>query len=157
MKSELFRGKSLKRISSPERIDECIKVIDVRLWLVGVACLVFIFALAVWGIFGKIEITDRAVTVCENGKAICFVSEKNKAEIYEKTEFRIGDKVYELKSVSDTPQKACEAMPEYAAHLARFKKEDWVYAVTIDENSKDGIYETEVLTLAVSPLRLLFN
>ena len=157
MKQELFRKKSLERISSPEKIDDYIKTVNVRLWLVAAACMLVMISLFLWGIFGKIEITQRAATVCENGEAVCYIREENREDVSEKTDFRVNGQLYRIKAISDLPQKASEVMPEYAAHIGLFKEDEWVYAADLNTDLEDGIYETEVITAAVSPVHLFMN
>ncbi len=157
LKKELFRKKSLERISSPERIDDYVKAISVRLWIVAAACMIVVLSLLLWGIFGKVEITQTAVTVCRGGVATCFVGENNIDDIGEKTDFRINGKSYAMSSVSDVPEKVSEAMPEYAAHVGLYSKDSWVYAALLRADLDDGIYETEVITKSVSPILLLTN
>ena len=51
-------------------------------------------------------------------------------------------------------------MPDYAAHIAGYDENEWVYAVKLNADTADladGIYETEVITASVSPLSLLMN
>ena len=157
MKKELFRKKSLERISSPEKIDGCIKAINVQLWLAAAACMLVVLSILLWGIFGKIEIAEKAVTVCENGTAVCYVTEKSAEGISEETDFRIDGNLYGMKSISDIPEKVSEAMPEYAVHIGLYNEDSWTYSVALNADLNDGIYETEVITKSVSPILLLVN
>ena len=157
MKKELFRKKSLEKISLPERIDDCVKAVSVRLWIVAAACMLVILSLLLWGIFGKVEITQRAVTVCKNGKAICYIAEDSMDGVSEKTNFRIGGRSYVPNNISDIPQKASEAMTEYAAHVGLYNDDSWVYTAVLCADLDDGVYETEIITKSVSPILLLTN
>ena len=157
MKKELFRKKSLEKISSPERTDTYIKAVNVKLWLVAAACMLVIISLLLWGIFGKVEISKRGVTVCQNGEAICFISENDIDSIGEKTSFRINGRSYVLNNISDMPKKAFETMPEYAAHIGLYDENSWVYGAVLCTDLDDGIYETEIITKSVSPILLLMN
>ena len=157
MKKELYRKKSLEKISSPEKIDTCVRAVSVKLWIVAAACMLVLLSLLLWGVFGNVEITQRAVTVCRNGTAVCYVDEGQIDDISENTHFRVGGRSYKLSEISDMPQKATDAMSEYAAHVGQYNEDNWVYAAVLCADLDDGIYETEVVTQSVSPILLLMN
>lgn len=56
----LYRNKSLARLSSPEGLDEMMKVINPKSWLVLVAYISIIVTGIIWSIFGHISITTEA-------------------------------------------------------------------------------------------------
>ena len=53
--SELFRKKSLERISSPEQLDDYIKVTSVPVWIVLLAIVVILSGMLAWASFGTVE------------------------------------------------------------------------------------------------------
>ena len=55
MKDSLFRQKSIQRISSPEEIDEYMKVTSPSMWFVLGAVIFLLLAIFVWSITGRIE------------------------------------------------------------------------------------------------------
>ena len=55
MKDSLFRQKSIERISSPEEIDEYMKVTSPSMWLILGAVIFLLLAILVWSITGRIE------------------------------------------------------------------------------------------------------
>lgn len=55
----LYRDKSLARLSSPEGLDEMMKVINPKSWLVLVAYISVMITGIIWGIFGHISITTE--------------------------------------------------------------------------------------------------
>jgi hypothetical protein len=57
---ELFREKSLDRISSPEQIDDYIHVVRPKTWILLIVILLLIAAAVVWGFMGRIDV--RTVT-----------------------------------------------------------------------------------------------
>ena len=54
--SELFRKKSLERISSPEQLDDYIKVTSVPVWIVLLAIVVLLSGMLAWASFGTVEL-----------------------------------------------------------------------------------------------------
>jgi hypothetical protein len=57
---ELFREKSLGKISSPEQIDDYIHVVRPKIWILLIVILLLIAAAVVWGFMGRIDV--RTVT-----------------------------------------------------------------------------------------------
>ena len=52
----IFREKSIDRVSSPEQLNDYIKVTTPSVWLILFATLILIAGTLVWAIFGKIEV-----------------------------------------------------------------------------------------------------
>lgn len=65
MSDSIFRKKSLDHISSPEEIDDYIKVTKPGMWLVLAAIVLMLTAVIIWGIVGEIE-----VNVIVNGEVV---------------------------------------------------------------------------------------
>lgn len=53
--SELYRKKSLDRISSPEQLDDYIRVTSPPVWIVLIAIVILLIGILAWGIFGEVE------------------------------------------------------------------------------------------------------
>ena len=65
MSESIFRKKSLDKISSPEEIDQYMRVTSPSLWLVFGAILVLLAAILIWSVTGQIE-----STVLVNGQPV---------------------------------------------------------------------------------------
>lgn len=57
MKESIFRKKSLDRISSPEEIDDYMKVTSPSMWIVLAVIVLLLLAVLFWSITGRIEST----------------------------------------------------------------------------------------------------
>ncbi len=55
MNESIFRKKSVERISSPEKIDDYMKVTSVSMWLVLAVIILLLLAAVIWGFTGRIE------------------------------------------------------------------------------------------------------
>ena len=59
---KIFREKSLERISSPEQLNDYIKVTTPSVWMILAAVLLLIIGTLFWAVFGKIRVnTDTGV------------------------------------------------------------------------------------------------
>ena len=56
--SELFRKKSIERVSTPEQLNDYIRVTTPSVWAVLAAMTVLLIGMLVWGVFGSVDIHD---------------------------------------------------------------------------------------------------
>lgn len=52
----IFRQKSMERVSSPEQLNDYIRVTTPSVWIVLVALVVLLAGMLAWSIFGRVEI-----------------------------------------------------------------------------------------------------
>ena len=71
METNLFRKSSLERISSPERLNEYIKITNPGVWSVLLGCLALLIAVGFWGFYGSIpdSVKSSGVMFPQNGVA----------------------------------------------------------------------------------------
>ena len=55
----IFREKSLKKVSSPEQMNEYIRVITPSVWIALIALAVLLAGFLIWSIFGTMEVHDE--------------------------------------------------------------------------------------------------
>ncbi len=53
----VFRKKSMDRVSSPEQLNDYIKVTTPSVWLVLIAVILLLAGMLAWSIFGTVEAT----------------------------------------------------------------------------------------------------
>ncbi len=56
MAGEVFRKKSMERVSSPEKLNDYIQVTTPSMWIVIAALIILLAGVLIWGIFGKISV-----------------------------------------------------------------------------------------------------
>ena len=52
----IFRQKSIDKVSSPEKLDDYIKVTTPSVWITLAAILILLIGTIVWGFFGKLTV-----------------------------------------------------------------------------------------------------
>ena len=55
----IFRKKSLERVTSPEQLDDYIKVTTPSVWMILFATLLLIAGTFFWAVFGKIQVNTE--------------------------------------------------------------------------------------------------
>lgn len=157
MNDKIFRKKSVDRMSSPEQLNDYIKVTNPGVWMVLAAIVILLVGVCVWGVFGILETKLSVAAVSRDGQTILYVKEDNVASVQENMSVYIGDETYKVTSISAQAVTVTEEISEYARHTGELSIGEWVYVVQIDGSMPDGVYKAQIVTDSVSPLYFVFN
>ena len=154
----IFREKSLERIASPEDLDSYLRVAAPPLWLGLAAAVLLLVGAVVWGIFGRMESCVKAVTVCRDAKAICYVSEADYAKVALSDEARLGETVAHVVSADGEGLRSETVLNDYAMHLADLEEGEYVHALLLDAAPEaEGSYATSIVVESIPAIRFLLN
>ena len=98
MKEGLFRKKNLDRISSPEQLNDYIKVSNPSVWLIISALIIMVAAFAIWAFSGNITSEVQGTGVFQGGSSgavdtvVCYVDANKAQKVSEGMEVRLYDK-----------------------------------------------------------------
>lgn len=56
---KIYREKSMQRVSSPEQLNDYIRVTTPSVWMVLLAIVILLVGMLAWSIFGKVEIHNE--------------------------------------------------------------------------------------------------
>lgn len=158
MSNSVFRSSSLERVSSPEQLNDYIKVSNPSVWMVLIATIIFLIGVVVWGIFGTLTTTQDTVAVAHDGNVICYTSADNIKKISVGMEVRIGDSVGKVLSVSESsPSQIDQNFDSYTMYLGGFKVGDWVYPVQVQISVAEGVYPAQIVIENLSPISFILN
>ena len=90
-KKDLFRKKSIDRISSPEQLTDYLKVTDPTLWLVLGAVMVLLAGMLVWACLGRLTTTVTAQAEVRDAKAVMIIPYDEAKDIEKGQRVIIGD------------------------------------------------------------------
>lgn len=156
--SELFRKKSIERVTSPEQLNDYIRVSNPGVWMILAAVVILLAGVCVWGFFGRLDTKKQASGVCENGKLTCYIKSDDISDVKEDTIIFVDGKEYTVKSVSSSPVRLDGEKDSYLIYLGGFSETDWVYVATVDApDLADGEYSVDVITKRVSPISFVLN
>ena len=133
----IFRQKALERISSPEQLNDYLKVTNPGIWTLMASVIILLIGLFVWSTVGKLETVVDGVASVNNGKATIVVTENSQNDIRAGMPIRIEDKEFFISSV---------AKDDYRRTIA--------YGL-MDKN--DGKYDVKIVTESIHPIKFLFN
>ncbi len=66
--ASIFRKKSLDRVSSPDQLDQYIRVSSPGAWMVLIAIVLLALAAVIWLFLGRVPSTQPATITVENGQ-----------------------------------------------------------------------------------------
>lgn len=155
--NSIFRKSSLDRVTSPEQLNDYIKVTRPSLWLVLGAVIALLIGVIIWGVLGTLATVRQVPAVVKDGKAVCYVTPELAENITPGMEVRIGENEGKIISIATAPVEATESMEAYALYLSGLQAGDFVVPVTGDISVSDGIYMADIVLEAISPISFLLN
>jgi len=81
MNNSLFRKASIDRISSPEQLNDYIKVSNPGIWMILIALCVLLVAGLVWSVTGSLPTNVSTSGFMRDGQAVCYLSTEDSAKI----------------------------------------------------------------------------
>ncbi len=158
MGKTIFRKKSMEKISSPEQMNDYIRVSNPGVWMILAAVIVLLAGVCVWGMFGRLDTAVKASGVCTDGRLTVYISESDISKITDDAIISLGDNEYSLNEIAKTPVQINDDFNSYLLHLTGLSKGDWVYTLKADApDIKDGTYSVSVITERVKPLDFVLN
>lgn len=157
MNEKLFRKKSIEKISSPEQLNEYIRVSNPGVWMVLAAIVILLIGVCVWGVLGHLDTKVATVAVVENSAITVYVKESDIEHIQEGMKVIIGNKECEITDISAQPVAIDDGFSEYALHVGKLKIGEWVYPVAVSGEADDGIYSADIVVESISPMSFVIN
>ena len=123
-KQNLFRQKSLERLSSPEQLDQLMQVINPRSWI-SLATLGFlVFIALLWSIFGRIPITVEGRGILVFPGNVVPLQSKSAGQIVE-PKIKVGDVVEAGQVIGIIDQSELrEQLDQQKAKLSQLQNQD---------------------------------
>ena len=157
MENGIFRKKSLERVSSPEQLNDAIRVTGPGVWLLLGAIAALLAGALLFAVFGRLETKLELPVAVGEGGAVCYVREDRAAELAPGMDVAAGGAALKVASVADEPVRAEDALDDYAMHLGGFEPGDWVYPVALDGEPGPGAHTASVTLESVSPISFILN
>ena len=159
MKSKLFREKSMERVSSPEQLNDYIRVANPSVWIALGAVIFLLVGICVWGIFGRMDTVLKVGAITEGNRTVCYVKEADIRTISQDMTVRLNGEVYSIAEIAVQPVQVDADFPDYLAHLGGITRGEWVYSVVLEGTggADGGIYEAEIVVESIAPMTFVIN
>ena len=157
MNEQIFRRKSVERVSSPEQLNEYIRVSSPAMWMVLLAIIVLLIGVCVWGVVGHLDTTVQTVAIGEDGQMTLYIREADAAYVEEGMAVSIDGTEYTVASLSAAPESAGSDFDEYALHVGGIQRGEWLYAAALSGPYAEGIHRAEITVDSVAPMSFVVN
>ena len=155
--SNLFRKKSLERISSPEQLNEYIRVSTPSVWMVLAAIIVLLAGVCVWGVFGHMDTVLPVVAVAGEDGVTAYVRAADAEQVAVGARATVDGAEGRVTAVDAAPVRVDEAFTEYMCHVGGLQQGEWVCAVTLEADCQAGVHAASIVLDSVSPMSFVLN
>ena len=159
MKSNIFRKKMLDRISSPEQLNDYIRVTNPGPWMLMSAVIILLAGIFVWSVFGRLDTLLNVGAITQDGKTLCYVKEADVDKLELQMPVQIEENQYHIQDISAQPIRMDETYPEYLHHVGDLAEGEWVYVVTLDQvhGEEGSIEQAQIVIESIAPMSFMVN
>ena len=159
MAHSVFRKESLDRVSSPEQLNDYIRVTNPGVWMTMCAVIFLLLGICVWSVFGRIDTTVTVGAVTENDQTFCYVKEADVQTLETGMQVRIGEAQYQISSVQPQPIQVNDTFAQYLLHVGNLAEGEWVFVALLDAvHGENGmIVDAELVIESIAPMSFVLN
>lgn len=174
MNKSIFKKSAVEHISSPEQLNDYIKVADPGVWITLAAIIVLTAALLIWGFLGSMSTSYTVKGLAlENGSLDCYIDPTADIKPAIGMEVAVTDGYGniikgKISALSSTPLSYEEVENSLeASDYAKFALglSDWNIAVRIDVTDTSGastitagsVYSMSITTESINPIEMIFG
>lgn len=157
MDNRLFRQKSIERVSSPEQLNDYIRVSNPSIWMLLAAVIILLFGVCVWGVFGRLDTKLACVCISDGAFSVVYVRESERADVAEGMTVTAGEWECAIARIDDGAVLVDETFAEYALHIGNLTPGEWVYQMMLDTALPEGVYAAEIVVESVKPMSFVLN
>jgi hypothetical protein len=155
--NNLFRKKNIEKISSPEQLNDFIKVSKPSIWLILIAIILIIVGVGIWSVSGKLETRESAVISVSNGEGHIYLTYDQVGKVDSGMTVRVDNCEGTIVGVDYSPIKINDEFDIYTKQLGKMTEDEWYYDASVDIDLEDGVYSSDIVIDSVSPIYFLFN
>ena len=153
----IFRDKSIERISSPDQLNDYVRLSNPGVWFILSAIMVILIGACIFGALGHIDSSVPAVGIAKGGKMVCLVKKEFGDRFTQDMKLKIDDREYNVSVRSPKPVTVWDTTDPYALFIGDMQPGEWVYEIDVEGSFTDGAYAADLVTEEVSPVTFLFN
>lgn len=159
MARSIFRKESLDRISSPEQLNDYIRVTNPGVWMILCAVIILLLGVCVWSVFGRLDTTLTVGAITENYQTLCYVTEADAEALEVGMHVRIGEEQFRIRSILPQPVLVDNTFAEYLLHVGNLAEGEWVFVAVLDGmyGNNGEIEEAEIVIESIAPMSFVMN
>ena len=136
-KQSLFRKNSLERITSPEQLQDYMRVTNPGIWIVLAVIIVLLVGLIVCASVGKLETKKPVQAVVQDGELEVVIPKQAGYEVKKGMEVLAGDQKMKIDYV--------------------YEQDSGETTASADTKLPDGSYDAELVLESITPISFLLN
>ncbi len=152
----LFREKSLEQFSSPEQLNDYIRVTNPSVFLLLIAVIIFLIGVVIWGMTGTIESKIKVNAIVNDGTLTAYVPEKQAEDLDLTSTIAVNGNEYTISTISNV-MRAADALSDGQLAAYQLGANEMVYAVSAMTALPDGSYTADVIVAKLRPADLILN
>ena len=137
MDEKIFRQESIDRISSPDELNDYLKVSTPNLWIALIASIILLIGCLVWACQDTLETKIETVASVSNHYAQIVLTGSDAEAVEEKMDVRIGDVTTKIDHLM---------VDDFDRVIAVF-----------DTELPDGNYKAQIILESIHPIQILFR
>ena len=151
--------KKLKKVDSPEQLNQYIRLSNPGVWILLIAIVVLLIGVCTWGFFGKIDTKIATVVISGDYNSYVYIKETDLEKVKNGMNVEIvnNENKYEIIEIETTPEKVTDEFSEYARHLGNFQIGEWVYKCKLNKNLREGTYGANIVVESIAPMVFITN
>ena len=161
---QLFRKTAMERVTSPEQLNDYIRVSNPSVWLVLAAVLILAAAAFVWGMYGTLDTTLDTIGYTENDRVVCYLTEEEFAAVADGVlAVRVDGNASTIAARQTQPVSYAEisalyANDPYALYALSIAPGEWRYRVElVPAGTAGGLVEVSFLIESTNLLSFITN
>jgi len=156
----VFRKSSMDRVSSPEQLNDYIRVSNPSIWIILAAVMILLGSILLWSVYGTLETTIDRKGISRDGAVWCYVPVAS--EISEGMPVKVGDKKGVITKIVETPVSRKQLEEKYGHRdeyaLYAISPAEWSNEVNIEiEGVANGIVDVSIILESINPISFLLN
>lgn len=162
MANKVFRDKSIEKVTSPEQLNDYIKVNYLEVWFIIATVIIFLIVIGVWGFTGTINNTVEGEAYSDGKKIYCYMNENQVKNVEEGQKGRVDGHAIKVESVAELPDNYEDMVKfignEKIIRAMEIKGNEWRYLVVLSPGDDiDGVVDISITTDSVAPIDYLLN
>lgn len=153
----VFRQEMLDRLSSPEKLNDYIKVSNPGVFTVLITVVLLLISLCVWSFFMRIDTLIDVLVVSDGGVLTAYLPEEEIPHMNKSIFLRIDGKDFNVASLGERPVLAGDVLDKYQLHISGFSADDWVFPVLLEGSVASGNYPAKLIEESNSIISYLLN
>jgi hypothetical protein len=153
----VFRDKSIERISSPEQLNDYVRLTTPGVWFVVGAILIILIGACVFGAVGHIDSSVPGACISDGENVVCLVKREYGERFTEDMHVQVKGSEYGVSLRDAKPVAIGSDIDSYVLFVGNMELGEWVYEIDVDGQIPEGVYEARLVTERISPLSFIFG